>query len=168
MTCPLPPMPPLPGYYYSTTAPMNAKPTIASVAIIVIGWNCARYLAPCLDSILNQTHRAEEIVFVDDASTDDTLSVAKQFEADGLRVIGRARNGGMCAARMTGVEATKGTLLLFIDGDDVLPPDFLEQSLKDLGTHDFLACQRLFFGSAAVLQRYRRTYPDLKDRKSVV
>lgn len=160
--CPLPPMPPLPGYYYSTTAPMNARPTIASVAIIIIGWNCERYLAPCLDSVLNQTHRAEEIVFVDDASTDGTLNVARQFEADGLRVIERARNGGMCAARMTGVEATKSTLLLFIDGDDVLPPDFLEQSLKDLGTHDFLACQRLFFGSAAALQRYRRTYPGLK------
>lgn len=162
MTCPLPPMPPLPGYYYSTTTPMNARPAIASVAIIVIGWNCARYLAPCLDSILNQTHRAEEVVFVDDASTDGTLAIARTFESEGLRVIAREINGGMCAARMTGVEATKGTLLLFIDGDDVLPPDFVEQSLKDLGTHDFLACQRLFFGTPEALARYRRAYPDLK------
>lgn len=160
MDCPLPLMPALQGHNYSTTAPMNAKPAIASVAIIVIGWNCARYLAPCLDSVLNQTHRAEEIVFVDDASTDDTVTIAKTFESEGLRVIARNRNGGMCAARMTGVDATKGTLLLFVDSDNVLPPNYLATMLEDLHGHAFVYPGKHFFGASKMMRdRIRKWHP---------
>lgn len=163
MICPLPPMPPLPGDYYHHTArsPMTARP-IASIALIVIGWNCARWLAPCLDSVLNQTCRPDEVVFVDDASTDDTVEIARSFESDGLRIIRRETNGGMCAARMTGVEATKSTLLLFVDSDNVLPPDYLATMIEDLQSHAFVYPGKQFFGCREALARRRKLTPTLR------
>jgi glycosyltransferase involved in cell wall biosynthesis len=145
-------------YYHATSQPVRAA-VWPSVAVIIIGYNAACFLAPCLDSVLNQTHRPDEVVFVDDASTDHSVELARQFEGVGLRVLRRPENGGMCEARMTGVEATQSTLLLFVDSDNVLPPNYLATMLEDLRDHAFVYPAKQFFGHGPAMQRRMQFHP---------
>jgi len=116
-----------------------------SVAVVVVGFNGAAFLPSCLDSILCQSHRPDEIVFVDDASTDDSVAIARRW-GKGVKVVERTERGGQCEARNAGAEATTSTLLLFVDCDNILPPDYLITMLEDLGSHTFVYPGKRFFG----------------------
>lgn len=94
------------------------------LSIVVPIYNVAAYLPDCLASVLAQPFDDIEVVVVDDGSTDRSAAIARRV-ADGdsrVRVVSR-RNGGLGAARNTGVEQCRGELLTFLDGDDVLPAD---------------------------------------------
>lgn len=127
---------------YCQTQVRSSRP---SVAVIIIGYNGEEFLPACLDSVISQAHSPDEIVYVDDASSDDSVRVARRW-GKGVKVIEKEVNGGMCAARMTGVEATSSTLLLFVDCDNTLPPDYLMTMLEDIGYHDFVYPSKRFFG----------------------
>ena len=130
-----------------------------SLAVVVIGRNSAAYLSECLASVQNQTVRPDEWVYVDDASEDQSVKVARRFKE--LKVRRLQKSGGMAAARMAGVEMTTGALMLFVDSDNVLPPDYLATMIEDLGdSHDFAYPSKSFFGEAAPLLRYREYHPN--------
>jgi glycosyltransferase involved in cell wall biosynthesis len=101
------------------------------VSVLVTARNYARFLADCLHSILAQTVKPSEIVYCDDGSDDNSMDVARRFESDGVRVLPGSRVG-VIAARNRAVAASSGDLLLHVDGDDLLAPDFLAQHLKSL------------------------------------
>ena len=81
------------------------------ISVIVPVFNGHDYLRQCVQSVLAQTHKNLQVILVDDASTDDSLSIANGFAAndDRVTVIARPANGGQSAARNTGLEAAKGT-----------------------------------------------------------
>ncbi|MFM7100229.1 MAG: glycosyltransferase family 2 protein [Verrucomicrobiota bacterium] len=97
---------------------------------MVPAYNYARYLPEALDSVLAQTWPAWECVVVDDGSTDDTPAVGARYAAldSRFRVI-RKKNGGLSAARNTGIEAAQGDWVAFLDADDVWCPGFLAQAV---------------------------------------
>jgi glycosyltransferase involved in cell wall biosynthesis len=97
-----------PEYY----VPHSKRSCFASVAIIIVGFNGAFFLPSCLDSVLCQSHPADEIVFVDDGSTDDSINVVKRWGRGKVKIVSLPENQGMCAARNAGVDATQSTLLL--------------------------------------------------------
>lgn len=131
----------------------------SSLAVVVIGRNNGAFLGDCLASIQAQTVRPDEWVYVDDASEDDSVRVAEGFE--GLQIRALRQHVGMSAARMTGVEMTTGALLLFVDSDNVLPPDYLATMVEDLGTeHDFVYPAKTFFGTDDALWHHREVYPN--------
>jgi glycosyltransferase involved in cell wall biosynthesis len=76
---------------------------------------------------LAQTYRASEILVVDDGSTDDTADAARSFR--GVRCL-RQHNRGLAAARNRGLAATNGNYVLFLDADDRLLPNALEDGMK--------------------------------------
>ena len=123
-----------------------------SVAVVIIGRNGAAFLPACLDSVLCQSHPADEVVYVDDASSDDSVRVARRF-GPGVRIIERTEQGGMCAARNTGAEATESTLLLFVDCDNTLPPDYLQTMMEDLGEHAFVYPSKRFVTRGGSLEQ---------------
>ncbi len=93
------------------------------VSVVVPAYDVAAWLPACLDSLLAQTHRALEVVVVDDGSPDDSAAVAASYAERDRRVrVVRRPNGGLGAARNTGTAATTGELLMFVDSDDVVPP----------------------------------------------
>lgn len=102
-----------------------AGPEPAGVAVVIPCHNYGRYLGECLDSVLAQTHRPEEIVVVDDASTDDSAAVAASYADRGVRLIRLERNAGVAAARNTGIEATTAPYLICLDADDMLDPRYV-------------------------------------------
>jgi glycosyltransferase involved in cell wall biosynthesis len=89
----------------------------SQVSVVVPVYNCERYLAGAIESVLKQTVQALEIIVVDDGSTDKSGAVVKQF---GSRIqYFRQSNLGVGPARNRGVELAQGTFLAFLDADDL-------------------------------------------------
>ncbi|MDR1145401.1 MAG: glycosyltransferase family 2 protein [Verrucomicrobiales bacterium] len=96
-------------------------------SVLVNNHNYARYLPECLDSILNQSEPAHEIIVVDDGSTDDSLAVLQRYADSGrVRIIAQ-KNAGQFAAIATGIEAADGDVLCFLDADDSYKPNYLRE-----------------------------------------
>jgi glycosyltransferase involved in cell wall biosynthesis len=93
----------------------------ATVSCIVPVFNGERYLREALDSILAQSYREVEVVAVDDGSTDGTRSVVGMYGRQ-VRYVAQ-RNAGPAAARNTGIAASRGGLIAFLDADDLWHPD---------------------------------------------
>lgn len=103
-----------------------------SFSVILPVYNRAATLAPALESVLNQTRPAEEILVIDDGSKDD-IEAALASYGDRVTLI-RQANGGVANARNTAAKAAKGTWLSFQDSDDLWASDHLETQARDLAT----------------------------------
>ena len=101
------------------------------ISYIVPCYNVRNYLPACIESLRKQKIQAgEEVEFilVNDGSTDDTLSIIKQFaEEDSRVVVLDQENQGVCAARNNGLAIAKGEYVFFLDGDDCLTDDASEE-----------------------------------------
>ena len=97
------------------------------VSVIVPVYNAGEHLWPCLESIRRQSYTRLEVLLVNDGSTDGSLAVCEQFEAEDPRfkVIDQP-NGGVSAARSHALRAAKGEYVQFVDADDRLPHDATE------------------------------------------
>ncbi|REJ66498.1 MAG: glycosyltransferase family 2 protein [Planctomycetota bacterium] len=88
-----------------------------SIGVIVPVYNGERYLAAAIESILGQTHLPDEVVVIDDGSTDDSAAIAESFGPP-VRCL-RQANAGVTAARNLGVAECRCELLAFLDADDL-------------------------------------------------
>ena len=108
------------------------------VTVVVPIYNVAPYLADCLDSIAGQTHRALDVILVDDGSTDGSETIAERYaEQDPRFRLVRQPNGGLGNARNNGAALANGDYLAFVDSDDVLAPtayELLVGSLEQTGS----------------------------------
>jgi glycosyltransferase involved in cell wall biosynthesis len=96
----------------------------AKTSVIVCAYNYARFLPRCLESVISQSRPADEIILVDDGSTDQTPSVVSGFRS--VRYI-RQERAGKAAAFNLGFDASKGDLILHLDADDYWLPDKLKR-----------------------------------------
>lgn len=102
--------------------------SVPLVSIIIPCYNAACWLGETLDSAFAQTWSNKEIILVDDGSTDDSLTVARRYEARGLRLLTQP-NRGAAAARNSGLAAARGDFIQFLDADDLLAPDKIAAQL---------------------------------------
>lgn len=97
------------------------------VSIIVPAYNVETTLRACLDGVLAQTYSRLEILLIDDGSKDGTELICKEYAAADKRIsLIRKENGGLAAARNTGLDRCTGELVAFIDSDDVVAPEHIE------------------------------------------
>lgn len=94
-----------------------------TVSVIIPAWNAERHIARAIRSVLAQTRPADEIVVVDDGSTDGTAAAVRTF-GDAVRLIEQP-NGGASVARNTGLAAATGEWIAFLDADDEWMPEKL-------------------------------------------
>ena len=89
------------------------------ISVIVPVYNVESYVAECIESIQNQTYMNLEIILVNDGSTDASGDICDQYAAydERIKVI-HQENGGLSAARNTGIEAANGDYIAFVDSDD--------------------------------------------------
>lgn len=103
------------------------------ISLIVPIYNCRSVLGYCLDSICAQTINKDliEVLLVDDASTDGSLALCREYEEkfDYIKVIALQKNSGQSIARNTAVELAEGEYIFFADSDDWLGPDCLRRLL---------------------------------------
>lgn len=98
-----------------------------SVSAVIPAWNAAATIAEAIESIAQQTRRADEVILVDDGSSDGTAEVARRAHSP-LRVLTQPRSGP-AAALNRGVAAGRSSLVAFLDADDRWPPSKLALQL---------------------------------------
>jgi glycosyltransferase involved in cell wall biosynthesis len=103
-----------------------------SVALVVNTFQQAHYLSSALDSAMDQTRPFDEIVVVDDGSTDDPAGVVKSFPSVRFRC---QVNAGLAASRNTGLADTTADFVVFLDADDLLLPEAVETGLACHAEH---------------------------------
>lgn len=97
------------------------------ISIVVPVYNVEKYLEKCIDSIIAQTYDNIEIILVNDGSTDDSADIIAHFEAVDSRIKSYYQeNGGLSAARNTGINNANGRYIAFVDSDDYIHPRMLE------------------------------------------
>lgn len=102
-----------------------------TITVIVPVYNAEEWLRDALESLQRQTYADFEAILVDDGSTDGSAAICSDFaDRDPRFRIIRQPNGGLSAARNTGIEDAKGDWITFLDADDALPPDALEVMMK--------------------------------------
>ena len=104
-----------------------------TVSVIIPTYNRAGFIAEAVQSALDQTRAPNEIIVIDDGSTDDTQHVLARFGPPVI-VIERA-NGGEAAARNSGLRAATGDAVIFLDSDDLLVPECIERCVQTLEEH---------------------------------
>lgn len=106
------------------------------VSIIIPVYKVKEYLAYCIKSVLSQTFQDYEVILVDDGSPDLCPQLCDEWaEKDSRISVIHRENGGLSAARNTGVKAAKGYYLYFLDSDDELTPDALEVMFNHVEAH---------------------------------
>jgi glycosyltransferase involved in cell wall biosynthesis len=123
----------MPGTDNSTTVPQAAAQSrpVPLVSILIPAYNAEESIAQTLRSALAQTWKRTEIIVVDDGSTDQTLGVARQFEAEGVRAVTQM-NQGAASARNKAFALSQGVYIQWLDADDLLAPDKIEKQMQVL------------------------------------
>jgi len=98
------------------------------VSITIVTWNSAAHLRECLASVARQDDPGFEVIILDNASTDETRDILREYRAR-FRVIYNARNIGFAAGQNEAIRAARGEWILCLNPDLLLPPDFVSQLL---------------------------------------
>lgn len=115
------------------------------ISIIVPVYNVERYLRECIDSLINQTYKKIEIIIVDDGSTDNSGKICDEYEKKNknIKVIHK-KNEGLGFARNTGLEYVNGEYVTFVDSDDYVDNNFIEELYKNIITKNIDICKSGF------------------------
>ncbi|MGP6146560.1 glycosyltransferase family 2 protein [Jeotgalibaca sp. A122] len=100
------------------------------ISIVVPIFNEQTLLQRCVESIVNQTYRNLEIILVDDGSTDNSLSIAREYLSDSRVSVFHKPNGGLSSTRNYGIERVTGDFIGFVDSDDWIELDIIEHCVK--------------------------------------
>lgn len=108
-------------------------------SIIVPIYNSSKYLHECLQSIISQSFKNYEIILIDDGSTDNSLSICKEYKKKFNNIIIKSKkNGGVSSARNVGIGLSRGKYLIFVDSDDIMSSDMLSVVNDNIDNNDLL------------------------------
>lgn len=141
-----------------------------SISLIVPVYNVASYIEACFHSITRQTHtQGVECLFIDDRGTDDSITILERLVENYVgpicfRIIHREKNGGLSAARNTGIFEARGDYLYFLDSDDTITPDCLERMITIVNVHPHV---QLVQGGASTNKGHAYKHLSLQSQQSL-
>lgn len=113
------------------------------VSVIIPNYNGEHFLKECLEALKRQTFDDMEVILVDNASTDDSIKLAKELYRE-IRVIELHDNTGFAYAVNRGIEAAKGEYVLLLNNDTIVFPNFVKNQYKMIkGKPDVFSCSAL-------------------------
>lgn len=101
-----------------------------NISVVIPCYNCEKYISKTIASIIHQTVKPQEILLINDCSTDKTLEILRETEKKYkyiIKVIDLVKNKGASYARNFGVQNSIGDYILFMDSDDVAEPRLIEE-----------------------------------------
>ena len=107
------------------------------VSIIIPIYNAKDYIERCLGSIFNQTYKNIEIIAINDGSKDNSLKILKKLSVNNnnLKIIDQ-KNAGVAKVRNRGIKEAKGKYIMFIDNDDYIDEDYVENYINRIKKDD--------------------------------
>ena len=125
------------------------------ISVIVSVYNTEQYLAQCIQSILKQTYQNLELILVDDGSTDRSLAICTHYQELDSRVrVFHQSNQGVSKARNYGMDVAAGNFITFVDSDDYVMPNYLEElfeALKSTGSQIAISDFQYYKGNGHLL-----------------
>lgn len=137
---------------------MNPK-----VSVIIPAYNAEKTIANCLSSLLLQTYENKEIIVVDDGSTDGTAAICDRYQASNecIKVV-HQKNSGVSAARNTALDCSSGEYIVFVDGDDIVDLNYIEELMK-WSEYDFVTAG--YYWQSPDLLWNKREFNDIEASK---
>jgi len=107
------------------------------VSVIIPVYNGEKYLAEAIDSLIQQAYQPKEIIVIDDGSVDHTAEIAQSYPQ--VRYLFQV-NQGNAAACNAGIDAARGALITFLDGDDIMLPDAINNRVAYIIQNPAINC----------------------------
>ncbi len=114
------------------------------VSLIIPVYKVEKYLNKCVESVVNQTYKNLEIILVDDGSPDNCPNMCEAWAKKDSRIkVIHRKNGGLSAARNSGIEVAKGEYFCFVDSDDYVAKDYVKSLYESLKSNnaDMAICE---------------------------
>lgn len=141
----------------------------ALVSVIVPIHNTAKYIASCLDSLLNQTYHNLEIILVDDDSYDESIKICKTYQNKDSRIkIVPNLQLGVAAARNTGLDASHGDYITFVDSDDFVTSNYIERLVTELVRFNATISIGMYYTFDENDNLYKFTLPREKEQVALI
>lgn len=117
------------------------------ITVVIPCYNYEDYVSEAIESVLDQTHKVDKIIVIDDGSKDDSLSRINKYSKK-IEIISKS-NEGVISTKNLGISMTDTTWILFLDADDVLPKDYIEKLLlnAEFSESDVVYTDMVYFGS---------------------
>lgn len=108
------------------------------VSVIVPVYNAEKLVEKAIKSVLNQTYKSIELILINDGSKDNSLNIIKKWEKKYPNIIKifDQENMGVGKTRNKGIEVSTGDYITFLDADDYLDKEFVEELIRNIGTND--------------------------------
>lgn len=140
------------------------------LSIVIPVYNVENTLRRCLDSVISQSYHDWQMILVDDASTDDSLNICKEYSKDNghIQLIHLEKNSGLSVARNKGIGKAKGDYITFIDSDDYIAPNTLKELMEVIAIHpdydilEYPVYEHFGGKGQRLLQFYKKEYSDMK------
>lgn len=101
------------------------------ISVIIPVYNGEKYIKRCINSLINQTYKNIEIIIINDGSKDNSINIIKEIsEKDKRIIIIDKENQGVSIARNAGIEKASGDYIMFVDVDDWVKTNMIEQMYK--------------------------------------
>lgn len=98
-----------------------------NISIIIVNYNGQKWLKKCFDSLLNQTYKNFEVIFVDNNSSDDSIEfLEKNYKDKRIKIIKNTANSGFAGGNNTGIKEAKGEYILLLNNDAWVEEDFIQ------------------------------------------
>ena len=148
---------------------MSNRPLIS---IVIPVYNVEQYLDECMNSVLKQTYAHLDIILVDDGSKDNSSKMCDAYgELDSRVQVLHKKNGGLMSAWMAGVEIARGDYLVFVDSDDWIEADMLEElAFHATGSDREIICSNYIIEKTEKAQSIKikqAMKPGIYDRKAI-
>lgn len=133
------------------------------ISAVIPVYNAEKFIGDCIESVLRQTFQDWELLLVDDGSTDSSLIICNYYAQTDTRIrVFHQENRGVSAARNFGIECAKGDYIQFLDADDTIDIEYMENLYKGVADFDADIC----VGNAAMV--YARDGTIISERKSEI